>query len=39
MLLSEAQLTEFSLEPLKHSASKLSGKLAAAFQKLKRCCS
>lgn len=35
MLLSEAQLTEFSLEPLKHSASKLSGKLAAAFQKLK----
>lgn len=35
MLLSEAQLTEFSLEPLKHSASKLSGKLAATFQKLK----
>lgn len=35
MLLSEAQLTEFSLEPLKHGASKLSGKLAAAFQKLK----
>lgn len=35
MLLSEAQLTEFSLEPLKHSASKLSGKLTATFQKLK----
>lgn len=36
MLLSEVQLNEFSLEPLKNSASKLSDKLAVAFQKLKR---
>ena len=36
MLLSEAQqLNEFSLEPLKNGASKVSSKLAAVFQKLK----
>ena len=36
MLLSEAQqLNEFSLEPLKNGARKVSSKLAAAFQKLK----
>ena len=35
MLLSESQLNEFSLEPLKNGASKISSKLAAAFQKLK----
>ncbi len=39
MLLSEvthnAQLNEFSLEPLKNGVSKVSSKLAAAFQKLK----
>ena len=35
MLLSETKLNEFSLEPLKNGASKISSKLAAAFQKLK----